>query len=181
LVDSSLDWGQDLPGLKGWLDQQGLQGPGHAPVFLSYFGNARPEYYKIEATRLPSFPDRWSPRLPQPLTGGVYCVSATMLQAVYLDYPGAWTAEYEEKYQTTLDNLRVFAGTEGNERARAQLLRQTGEDFWWRAFHAFEQLRFARLAAHLRQREPDAQVGYSILIYRISDADVLRMVTGPSP
>ena len=35
LADSSLDWGQDLPALKDWLDREGLQrGDG---VYLSYF------------------------------------------------------------------------------------------------------------------------------------------------
>ena len=44
LADSSLDWGQDLPALKKWLDGQGLQQPGGSGVYLSYFGTARPEY-----------------------------------------------------------------------------------------------------------------------------------------
>src|SRR5688572_26503678 len=74
LVDSSLDWGQDLPGLKEWLDREGLQGPGEPPVYLSYFGSSHPEYYRIKAIDLPGFPDRWKPRVPPPLTGGVYAV-----------------------------------------------------------------------------------------------------------
>jgi hypothetical protein len=181
LVDSSLDWGQDLPGLKHWLDREGLQRLDHPPVFLAYFGTARPEYYHIDAKPLPGFFDRWSPHLPEPLSGGVYCISATMLQGVYLTASGAWSDKYEEQYQATIDNLRVFEGTRTSASARAALLRQTGQDFWWKAFHAFEQLRFARLAAQLRQREPDAQVGYSILIYRLTEADVSRALFGPRP
>ena len=49
LVDSSLDWGQDLPGLKRWLDRQQTK----SPVFLSYFGTGDPAYYHIDAQRLP--------------------------------------------------------------------------------------------------------------------------------
>jgi hypothetical protein len=40
LVDSNLDWGQDVKGLSSWLAKEG-----NPPVVLSYFGVARPEYY----------------------------------------------------------------------------------------------------------------------------------------
>jgi len=43
----------------------------------------------------------------------------------------------------------------------------------------FEQLRLARLCAYLRHREPDDQVGYSILIYRLSDRQVQQALLGP--
>jgi hypothetical protein len=43
LVDSNIDWGQDLPGLKRWLDRAGLQNP----IYLCYFGTADPRYYQI--------------------------------------------------------------------------------------------------------------------------------------
>jgi hypothetical protein len=181
LVDSSLDWGQDLPGLKDWLDREGLQGPNHPPVFLSYFGTARPEYYHIDAQALPGLPDRWSPHTPEPLTAGVYCLSATMLEAVYLRAQGGWTPLYESDYQTMLRNLMLFDSTGVNQSTRAALLRQTGEDFWVKMFHAFEHFRLARLAAHLRTRQPDAEVGYSILIYRVTDAELARALFGPSP
>jgi hypothetical protein len=181
LVDSSLDWGQDLPALKDWLDREGLQASNHPPVFLSYFGTSRPEYYGIDAKPLPGYFDRSTPRVPEPLTGGVYCISATMLQGLYLMARGKWSAEHEEKYQATLHNLRILDGTGSSESDRAALLRQTGEDFWVKVFHALEQLRFARLAAHLRSREPDAHVGFSILIYRLSDQEVSRALFGPTP
>lgn len=182
LVDSSLDWGQDLPALKEWLDREGLEGPNHPPVYFSYFGSARPDHYKINAEPLPGFPERWTPRFPPPLAGGVYCISATMLQAVYvLEAPGAWTPAYEKRYQDALYNLRLFDSTGSDPAARAALLKQTGDALWLKMFRVFEQLRFARLAAYLRTREPDANVGYSILIYRLSDADVASAVAGPPP
>jgi hypothetical protein len=182
LVDSSLDWGQDLPGLKEWLDREGLQRPGHVPVYLSYFGSSHPEYYRIDAFDLPGFPDRWTARFPPPLTGGVYAISATMLQAVYLlEAPGAWTPEYEKRYQDALYNLRLYDSTRVDPAARAALRRQTGDEFWIKMFHLFERLRFARLAAYLRTREPEANVGYSILIYRLTDEEVARAVAGPPP
>lgn len=181
LVDSSLDWGQDLPGLKTWLDREGLQGQNHLPVYLSYFGTSRPEFYRIDARMLPSEPDRWTPHLPEPLVPGTYCISATMLQSVYSMARGAWTPDYESNYQSILYDLHLFDSTAVNPSARAALLRQTGEEFWVKAFHTFEQYRFARLAAALRKREPDAEVGHSILIYRVSESELDRALVGPAP
>jgi hypothetical protein len=81
LVDSSLDWGQDLKGLRAWLDRRGLR-----HVKLSYFGSADPSYYGLDADMLPG---TMSPR-PSRVTreihpGDVLAVSATNLQGVYLE------------------------------------------------------------------------------------------------
>jgi hypothetical protein len=182
LVDSSIDWGQDLPGLKQWLDSNGFQGSNHPPVYLSYFGTAFPAYYHIDAQELPGFPINVKRREPPPLTGGVYCISVTMLQAVYIpEAPGQWTAAYEQRYQDALYNLRLYRSTADNPKDRAALIAQTGEDFWWKLFHLIENLRFARLAAYLRRRTPDANIGHSILVYRLTDEDVARAVAGPAP
>jgi len=105
LVDSNLDWGQDLRGLADYLRASGAAG-----AKLSYFGTADPAYYGIQAERLPGFPP------PAQITAGVnpgdlLAVSATNLQAVRLD--------------------------QGR-----------------------------RLMRRLREQEPIATIGYSILIYR---------------
>jgi hypothetical protein len=182
LVDSSLDWGQDLPGLKKWLDANNPSAPGQSPVFLSYFGNAPPEHYGIHPVYLPGFPDLIKSRVPPPLTGGIYCISATLLVGVYAgEAPGHWTPAYERRYQDVRYNLSVFDSTAGDRTKRELLLRQTGKEFWWKLFHLYEQLRFARLAAYLRERRPDDNVGYSILIYRLSDRDLAAALDGPSP
>jgi len=44
LVDSNLDWGQDLKGLKRWMDQNGVR-----KIQFAYFGWVDPEYYGIDA------------------------------------------------------------------------------------------------------------------------------------
>jgi hypothetical protein len=181
LVDSSLDWGQDLPGLKRWLDRNSLQGPSHPPVFLSYFGTSRPEHYGIDAVMLPGFPDRTPARVPPPLDPGVYCISATLLQGLYLDAKPPWSAEQEMKYQGLLHNLRLYQGTDSKPAERDALIRHTGEEFWRKTFGAWEQLRFARLTAVLRRREPDDQIGHSILIYRVSEEELSRALLGSPP
>jgi hypothetical protein len=48
-----------------------------------------------------------------------------------------------------------------------------------RMIYEFEQLRFARLCAHLRRREPDDRVAYSILIYYVSENE-LEEAIGPN-
>jgi hypothetical protein len=45
LVDSNLDWGQDLPSLR-----TELEGLGYSRVLLYYFGTASPEAYGVQAT-----------------------------------------------------------------------------------------------------------------------------------
>jgi hypothetical protein len=83
LVDSNLDWGQDLGGLKLWMDENDVP-----EVWLSYFGEARPDYYGIAYTGLDSFPPRLMdvqarPFAPQNPAPGIYAISATNLQGVH--------------------------------------------------------------------------------------------------
>ncbi|MDA1053216.1 MAG: phospholipid carrier-dependent glycosyltransferase [Planctomycetota bacterium] len=55
LIDSNLDWGQDLPLLKRELDRLG-----HRRILLQYFGNAAPEGYGIEYSWLYEVPpEQW--------------------------------------------------------------------------------------------------------------------------
>jgi len=76
LVDSNLDWGQDMKRLKAYLDERGID-----RIRLSYFGTARPEHYGIEYDPLPmslhSSSLDFSPFNPKP---GVYAISASNLQ-----------------------------------------------------------------------------------------------------
>lgn len=160
LVDSSLDWGQDLPGLKQWLDQARREAP-DVPVYLSYFGSGNPPTYGIDARQIYSYQDWRSAAPSYDLTEGIYCVSATMLQNVYTPAAGPWSQPYENAYQRLKREV-----AQGQITSREQ----TNE---------FEALRFGRLAAFLRQRQPDDQIGYSILIFRLSDGDVRQALEGP--
>lgn len=171
LVDSSLDWGMDLPGLKRWLNQHN---PGdHEPLFLAYFGTGNPEYYKIQNRPLLLVPD-WRPHQIFPLTPGIYAISATLFQSVGTATFGPWNRTYEEAYQDCLKTLAILDQTAGDPQRRAALIAQYPKEFWDRQYIAFERLRFGRLCAWLRhQGEPDDTVGYSILIWRL-DAAALR-------
>lgn len=77
---SDADWGQDLVGLREYLDAEGL-----SDVRLSYFGSADPAAYGLHFRPLPAFrrvlsgPDFFSynPYTPDP---GTYAISTTSLQ-----------------------------------------------------------------------------------------------------
>lgn len=71
LVDSNLDWGQDLKGLKRYMDGHGID-----RVWLSYFGTASPDYYRIAYHYLPGYRP---PTIDKGLTPYV-AISATNLQ-----------------------------------------------------------------------------------------------------
>lgn len=158
LVDSSLDWGQDLPSLKAWLDQNE---PSGQPVFLGYFGTARPAYYGIEATPLPLMGTSAEPLEFLP---GTYCISATCLQAVYGFASGRWNEQFESRYQE-LD--AKFSRPDSDDTNSLDLRLQ------------YDALKARRLATYLRHRDPDANVGYSILIYRLTSDELDQAFNGP--
>jgi len=174
LVDSSLDWGQDLPGLKRWLDRRGIGAPGGPRAFLYYFGTASPAYYGVPAAHVPA----WTERQVIPLTEGVYCISATVLQRV-CTLVGKWCPYYEEKYQQKLPRMKPLV--EADDATRAAILRPMGDLFWEHQFSIFEELQLGRLCAYLRQREPDDTIGYSILIYKLTAENIEQALYGPPP
>ncbi|MCX7805258.1 MAG: hypothetical protein N3A38_08725 [Planctomycetota bacterium] len=179
LVDGSLDIGQDLPGLKKWLDRNNPPGPGRQPVFLSYFGNGDPRYYGIEARDLPSFSSVKSHFTIEPLVPGIYCISATMLPGYYAQMYGPWTGWKEKRWREVCQEADRFRCAD--EAGQGRLIREKGGEYWTGIAHDYWWLRFQRLCAVLRAREPDDQVGYSILIYRLDQSDIGRVMNGPLP
>lgn len=85
LVDSNLDWGQDLKRLQLWMDENGED-----RIKLSWFGTAEPLFYDIVYDPLPGLPyhfDLWwnipfDPLDPEP---GVYAISASNLWEIPLE------------------------------------------------------------------------------------------------
>jgi hypothetical protein len=84
LVDSNLDWGQDLKGLGRYLDRKGVN-----RVILSYFGSADPAWYGIDYEALPSH-ILLNPkvRCTRIRPGDTVAVSATNLYPLYVDLGG---------------------------------------------------------------------------------------------
>ena len=112
---------------------------------------------------------------------GAYCISATMLQQAYAYFPHRWNLSYEQTYHELRSNLKAYDATASDAEARKKLVAELGgQDAWARRCEMFEHVRFARLCNFLRQREPDAEINDSILIYRLSAADVFRALDGPA-
>jgi len=174
LVDSSLDWGQDLPGLSRWIAGHAE----HEKVFLSYFGTGDPGYEGIRATMLPTLPEVGVVRPWHALAPGIYAVSATMLQQVYSPVRGDWTLPLEGEFQQLRAVEPDLLAYHHDPRRREELLRDAPAGNWNTAWRRYELLRFARLCHYLRVRPPDANVGYSILIYRLTDAEVKAATAG---
>jgi hypothetical protein len=97
LVDSNIDWGQDLKGLARWMDAHGVES-----IKLGYEGEAYPSYYGIRFEPLPSWPDRWGHYLyralypPDPAPGD-YAISVSLIQGRNLVDPDmyAWFRRHE--------------------------------------------------------------------------------------
>ena len=81
LSDSNLDWGQDLKGVKAYMDKQHLE-----VVYLSYFGSASPSYYGIRYQHAPgSWLWEWPPRrekISRPARRDILAISVYNLQDV---------------------------------------------------------------------------------------------------
>ena len=177
-IDSTLDWGQDLPGLRQWLDT-------HARgerSFISYFGSGDPVFEGITATRVADNYFDLRPRKALPvLTGGVYALSATMLHRSYTSVRGPWSDAYEGEYHRLtlwLHHLNSLPkGTPPNDTDGSAL---TVKETQTRLFD-LEQMRFGRLCFFLQLRRPDAVIGHSILIFRLTDQEVTVAESAPLP
>ena len=80
LTDSNVDWGQDLPALKNWID---LKQPDR--LHLAFFGSAYPDQYGVNAISLPGYPNSAYDREADAFTSyslepGQYAISATLLR-----------------------------------------------------------------------------------------------------
>ncbi len=80
LSDSNIDWGQDLKGVKEYMDREGL-----GMIYLSYFGNTPPGVYGIRYQYAPSFGHLDPPpldALPPGTPREILAISVNSLQAV---------------------------------------------------------------------------------------------------
>jgi hypothetical protein len=167
LVDSSLDWGQELPAVSRWLERHNPGG--REPVYLSYFGSDRPERHGIRATQLPfvtssKFAHPWyEPR------AGLYVVSATMLQQVYGPVRGRWDAEIEALFRRLRDFDPKF-------RAAADARGRMTDVETYEAWEKYDQLRFARLCFYLRAKRPEVVINHSVFIFRLTEDELDRVL-----
>jgi len=162
VVDSSLDWGQDLPSVKRWIDEH----PPGVPVFISYFGSGDIVYYGVKATRVGDVNfDVRERKAPAILKGGLWVIGASQFQQVYTEARGPWDLEKEVRYHKLLDHVVELAKSGGKLTANEA--------------NTFEEFQFARLCHYLRAREPLVLLDYTFLIYRLTDDEVMQALYGP--
>ena len=119
--------------------------------YLSYFGSAWAPHYGVRPDIfLPGVGIAEPPFQPYELQPGLYAVSATILSEVYSEYRGPW----HQAWNVELEN----PATPPLRRA---------------------ELRFARLCKYLQHRAPEAEAGYSILIFRLTQAELRTALEGP--
>jgi hypothetical protein len=86
LLDSNLDWGQDLKGLKRWMDAKGIK-----KVWLVYFGAAYPEYYGIDSATVEGSWIEYDPPATRSIPNSRYmALSAHLLYGVYKENSLIW-------------------------------------------------------------------------------------------
>ena len=103
LVDSNLDWGQDLKGLKRYMDAHGI-----TKVHLSYFGSDSPARYGIDYAWMPSVVLPKPASDPVPLKRGDWvAISATNLAGVYFDDKQLF-AEFREREPVATIGYSIF-------------------------------------------------------------------------
>jgi hypothetical protein len=85
LSDSNLDWGQDLKGVKAYMDKENLP-----VIYLSYFGTAPPSYYGIRYQYVPgTWPLEWplaADATPTRAARKILAISVYNLQDVAFPY-----------------------------------------------------------------------------------------------
>jgi hypothetical protein len=159
LVDSNLDWGQDLLRLAAYTRQHPRE-----PIKLAYFGSGVPTYY-LPCTALPSN-DPFEPRAD--LTAGTYVVSLTQLSGVYdLEIRDAFWTDATRHAYAELGQIAAAPGFSGEP---AKLEEQRAQA---KVEHA--DLRARRLLNRLAHRSPDERIGHSLFVYRLTDADIERL------
>ena len=164
VVDSSVDWGQDLPAVKEWLGAH----PPDGPVLISYFGSGDPEYYGIKAKRVGDANFDLRPRsAPAVLTGGLWIISVTQFQQVYTEARGRWDAQKEAQYRKMLARVLELENSHGK--------------MTYREASQFEAYQFGRLCEYLRRRPPLAEIAYTFLVFRLTDAEVMKALYEPLP
>jgi 4-amino-4-deoxy-L-arabinose transferase-like glycosyltransferase len=160
LVDSSLDWGQDVTALGTWVRKNRQ---GNEPVFVSWFGTADPKYEGIYGEDLSPYYSLGKPRRWIDLSPGLFCISATMLQDVYGIRPGPWTVALEKDFQT----LKAAARYNIENKLWDTSIPENGfhpEHPLW----LLDRLRFARLCQYLKVKEPLAVINHTQFVFRLS-------------
>ncbi len=176
LVDSSLDWGQDLGALAEWLAEHN-SGPEAKPVYLGYFGNESPRYAGIDARYLTSNRvHRDESYQLGTLEPGYYVLSATMLQGMYYQVARPWTEEHTEDYVKLYQEMARLDIQSGDAQTVFLQIMHSDPRRWLEVMETFEALRAESLRLYLIEQEPVARINHSIFVYELTADDLQTAV-----
>jgi len=158
LVDSNLDWGQDLKRLSVYARARPQE-----TIKLAYFGSTDPRCYGFSPQLIVS--DIVPPEALADLTAGTYCISVTTLFGLY-------DPVLRESFWKDPGNLALYRALYRSWARRG--LGGAAASLSWQGEEArtFDLLRRSRLLHGLRRRPPDDRIGYSIFVYRLTQADI---------
>lgn len=155
LLDSNLDWGQDLQRLAAW---QRLH-PGEGEPYLLYFGSAPLSGYGVQARTMLN--SAGATPTVEAFRGGTYIISVSELFSIFTE------AARDEFWNDPLNRAEY-----------ARLYREAQErGLTFSASPRLMQWQQTRLVRALRQRPPDEQVGDCFRVFRLSAAEVERVLS----
>jgi hypothetical protein len=157
LADSNVDWGQDFKRLGRW-----AKAHGDPPLKLVTFGPADPAAYGLKAEFLLS--PRRSEKLGTP-TAGTYVVSLNELLSIFFipSRDSYWENPRNRAYYESL--FRKWGPLRGGEPSGLV----SAESLSWENYRA---LAAARIVHAFKRRPPDVEIGTSLLVFELSQAEI---------
>ena len=178
LLDSSLDWGQDLPAAARSIAAYQAGNPGQ-PVYLSYFGTAEPSAYGVRDIGYLHGLSTWERKAFVPiLQPGLYVISASELRHP----PESWRLESELAYQSAqLQAVELYAKLEAAGGYETEIAQSVLTEAEYEALVAFEWFRARSLKTSLFPRQPDEVVNGTILLFELSAEELEEAVRSLEP
>jgi hypothetical protein len=147
LSDSNLDWGQDLKGLRNYMDREGIPA-----IYLSYFGTAPPSGWGIRYQYLPAWVENiQDPNLNEPVPKEgrqILAISVVNLQGIYFvdhRYRYDWLQEYRKPLTVIGHSIYVYDLT--NDANAHVHLAEIYEELEFRSFAELERQKARALSA----------------------------------
>jgi 4-amino-4-deoxy-L-arabinose transferase-like glycosyltransferase len=178
LLESNYDWGQDLPRVSRWVAAYAAAGGvAERRVYFAYYGTGDIARYNIEARLLPQEPE-YRPTTVYELLPGCYVISATLLQSLGGNVVwGPWRPTLEHHYRTLrreLAPLYAIARARGTGPTAVTPLEE-------QQIRLYDELRFVRLCAYLRHRQPRSRITPGVFAFEVTAEDLTAALDGPPP
>jgi len=159
LLDSNIDWGQDLKRLADFARRHPAE-----KIKLAYFGSADPRTYGIDCEMMPS--QLGFGGTPAALTAGTYVVSVNQLYGLY-------TRQIRDSFwQRAINQQQYRAMSERFSQPPPDGLSDAQRAERDRMKQRFEEAQRWLLLNRLRRRVPDERIGWSMFVFRLSQDEV---------